>query len=286
MALSGADWVRLVVSVGGAVLALRLIAEVYRSRWALAAMLVAIVAFAVPEAAGWNVIQINSAFRWSLVESAPLVGCTALVLALGRYLRLLYREVCEIEDGPSLKEKFASLRFGVRRQDEDSQDDDSSEPDTHEEHERKSRWWHRKEKAKAAAEAGDGPAEELEQDADAVPQAARKRKFGLGLGRQAKDVDPPESKEDVISETVEKEHESAPKKRGLGLGGFLKRKPKPEPGGDDDADDLGDASPQSATLENDANEGNEEDDDIDWGSLSKAERRRVRKELKRKGRAA
>ncbi|TWT52870.1 hypothetical protein Pla22_04980 [Rubripirellula amarantea] len=290
VALSGADWVRLVVSVGAAVLALRLVAEIYRSRWSLVAMLAAVAVFAVPEAAGWNIIETNSPFRWSLVASAPLIGSTALVLSLGRYLRLLYREVCEIEDSPTLKERLSGLRFNVLRRDEDALEGDEVEPDDEpealDESEPKSRWWRREKKADVVAEE---PVEDSTPEAEQEdePEPARKRRFGLGLRGRNKAASE-ESETEALNQAAAVEEESdtkesdeAPaKKRRFGLGGFLNRKSQSDDESSEDAPDFKPAKNESA---NDDSEGG---DDIDWDSMSKAERRRLKKELKRKGRAA
>jgi hypothetical protein len=109
VALSGSDWIRLILSLSGAVLALRLAVEVHRSRFALISMLVAFGLLAIPEAVNWNVLKVESLAIWVLVTSAPLLACTALLIALGGYLRSLYREVLKIGEPESVREKFQQL---------------------------------------------------------------------------------------------------------------------------------------------------------------------------------
>ncbi|WP_436717861.1 hypothetical protein U8335_14570 [Roseiconus lacunae] len=104
--LSGGRWLRILIDVGGTILFLRLVHEVYRCRPALVAILLAATSFAVLEAAAWNVFVIDSIGRSTLALAAPIVGCSMLMLGFVGYLRLLFRQVRRIEDGPSLRERF------------------------------------------------------------------------------------------------------------------------------------------------------------------------------------
>lgn len=96
--LAGGDWLRLLLTVGGAALSLRLMAEVRASRWSLGLLIVSTLLLSLPTAANWNLIKAESLARWLMITSAPLLAHTVLLLALGVYLRMLYREVRAIED--------------------------------------------------------------------------------------------------------------------------------------------------------------------------------------------
>ncbi len=289
-ALAGSDWVRLLASMGGMVLVLRLIAEVYRSRFSLITLSVAVIALLFPEAAGWNLFVIDSPIKWTAMTSAPLIGCTALFLSLTAYLRVLYREVCEIESGPSLLEQLSSLRIFTAREDlqeriADEKSSKSSEQGkrkrpaaTKEESEvptePKKRWWHRSEKQAAEA------VQTSEQTTKPVQQEQT------------------ESAELAAADIAEDESSVAeePKKRRFGLGGFLKRKPSPalddgaqsDQNSDESSDDV--ATTQETASQSDSSDRSANDhidpDSIDWESLSKSERRRLRKQVKRQNRAA
>lgn len=128
VALTGGDWLRLVVSIGGAIVALRLCAEVRRCRWALVSMIVASGLLAIPEAAKWSFVAVESIAMWTLVTSAPLLAFTMLFISLTGYLRMLYREVRQIEDGDSLAERFNQFRLRVlsRADRDDEQDADTN----------------------------------------------------------------------------------------------------------------------------------------------------------------
>ncbi len=125
VALSGSDWIRIAISLGGAVLAIRLIAEVRRSRAALIAMLAAVGFLAIPEAVKWNVLEVETIGRWALVTSAPLLAFTSLFLSFGIYLRMLYREVRRLDQTDSLRDRFQQMRVRVfQRSDDDFEQED------------------------------------------------------------------------------------------------------------------------------------------------------------------
>ncbi|MCG8649462.1 MAG: hypothetical protein MI861_06500 [Pirellulales bacterium] len=146
VALSGSDWIRLVVSLGGAILALRLVAEVRSSRWALANMLATCALLIIPEAAKWNVLKVESLGVWFLVTSAPLLAFTTLFLSLGGYLRMLYREVRQIEDSETFAQRMQKLRLRVFQWSEE--DDGDRQADDHQDdvnaEQPKERWKKRK----------------------------------------------------------------------------------------------------------------------------------------------
>ncbi len=180
VALTGGDWIRLVVSIGGAVLALRLIAEVRRSRFSLGMMIVACAILAIPQAANWNVLQDDTLLKWTAITSAPLLACTALFISLGGYLRMLYREVRQIEESDSLKERFQQMRLRIfqRSGEAETADDDEASGD-HEPRQRRSRR-QRPANAEAEAVAEESVEEETEtEETDQSSPRARRRWFGL-----------------------------------------------------------------------------------------------------------
>ncbi|QDT02938.1 hypothetical protein K227x_13170 [Rubripirellula lacrimiformis] len=225
VALSGGDWLRVVVGLGGAVLALRVLADVRRSRSSLVAMIFVCAVLLLPQAARWNVMTVDSVGKWVSVTSAPLVATTAIFIALGSYLRLLYREVREIEDSMTLRERLDQwkLRVFTRPESDDVEEVDSdAEPALT-----------RAEKRRLAKEAAaEKAAQRAERDAER--QAQRKAK------RDAEsDAVPSESDGDDASEPQEQKV-----KRGWFAG--LRRKPKPESAdSDSDESDDADAADQS-----------------------------------------
>lgn len=97
IALSGHDWIGLFLVVGGAVLALRSISEMWRYRTSLTLLIGGWVCVTVPVAAQWNIVAIDTNLRWSVVTAAPLLAVTLWFAATASYLRSLYREVRGIE---------------------------------------------------------------------------------------------------------------------------------------------------------------------------------------------
>jgi hypothetical protein len=311
VALAGSDWIRIVLSIGGAVLALRLVAEVRRCRFALGMMLVACALVAIPEAAKWNMLEVDSIGEWAVVTSAPLLACTALFISLVGYLRMLYREVRRIEGNGSLRDRFQQMRLRVFRQSEREQDEPQTEPrgrqpkrrrqsvaeveeQIYEDEEvaedsefkdgeeesasRGKRRWFGLRRAKTAsvkkAEESGGD----ESDGQSAPQ--KKRRFSMRLAPQSNK--PAEDKTGVDSQADAGTNEERARKRR----GWLRRKQGAEPNDDAPRDE----SPTKQAVSKSAAERSDEDsinaDEIDWNSLSKADRRRLRKQLKRQNRAA
>ena len=126
VALVGADWIRLLVSIGGGILALRMIAEIYRYRIALAGVL------------DWNWVHTDPRSRRmeSICCQFALSCCGSAIsnhrvwVGLGGYLRSLHREVCEVEASPTLRERIGKLNLGILRKE---QVDDLEEQDPQQE---------------------------------------------------------------------------------------------------------------------------------------------------------
>lgn len=98
--MAGQDWVRIVLTLGGAAMALRLLAETRRCRTAAAILTAGWLTWGTLAAAVWNLITVDTLARWMLVTCAPLWGHTLWLVGFGTYLRMLYREVRGISDQP------------------------------------------------------------------------------------------------------------------------------------------------------------------------------------------
>lgn len=362
VALSGVDWVRLVVTIGGAILALRLIAEVRRSRWSLVSLLICCSLLALSEAAKWKFVSVESVPMWVLVTSAPLLAFTALFVSLGGYLRILYREVRQIEDSESIGERMQQFKVKLFQRDagdeeeeaeseplsepdqpydelaprpkqrwwkkdrseKDSGDEESEieeeeeefepeeevarddEPDADQETKPKSRRrWFGLRKAKPNADAEtDADDEQSESDSERNESASdepdeppakkkkKRRRFSLRLdpanvAESEKDDEPAAEAEPKSKDDEEDEGDAKPKKK-RGLGGWFRSK-KSDPANEDEsesnsADETAQTPPQE--TDDESSEDSIDPDDIDWDSMSKSERRRLRKKLRRQGRAA
>ncbi|MEM9586250.1 MAG: hypothetical protein AAGA03_03135 [Planctomycetota bacterium] len=110
VALSGQDWVRLLVTVGGSMFAIRMVAEVRDSRWSAGMLAAAAMFLAVPLLEHWNVMTATTPITRMMVDTAPLIASAAFLLGLGGYLRMLYREVRKIEDTDSIAEKWSQFK--------------------------------------------------------------------------------------------------------------------------------------------------------------------------------
>lgn len=365
VALAGSDWVRLVVTFGGAVLALRMVAELWHCRTALALMVTSCILFVIPEAVQWNILKIESAGYWTLTTTAPLLGCTTLLVAMLTYLRMLYREVKQVED-VSMMDRFQQVKINLFPS-SSNQNKESATPDerTLVRLKTKQRWWQRgraddqvgskakqdasptrtkqggstlpastKKQKKAvpetAATTEEVANEEKDPSQESIPASSKRRWFGLrrtrasdGEARTQTGVDTSavagqttehsgsadkrtrSSSSSKTKATASTSHqrtnatddtepdqadEQAPSK---GLMGWRRKKPKKQPN-DPEAEVPEPLSTKVATESkaipqktlHDTQAPSVEDDEIDWNSMSKAQRRRLRKQLKRQNKAA
>ncbi|PHQ36080.1 MSCRAMM family adhesin [Rhodopirellula bahusiensis] len=108
VALSGSDWVKLLLTVGGAVLLLRTTAEIWKHRVAAAWMFAGWLAALLPVAENWNLLAIDTPLRWTAFTSAMLVAASCWFCATVIYLRTLYMDVRGIQ-------RPATLAFRVRQ---------------------------------------------------------------------------------------------------------------------------------------------------------------------------
>lgn len=345
VALTGSDWVHLVVSLGGAILALRLLAEVRRCRFALAMMSLTCLLLAIPEAVRWNVMQADGFGKSTIAITSPLLAFTSLFIALGAYLRMLYREVRQIEDSETLRERFQQMRLRVFQRDEEDELLES-EPELEESAPKRS-WW-RRSRSSVVDESVEEEIEEAEQEEAAFEEEVaesnaeeevaedtprRKRRwFGLRGPKPERDEveaqaaeeeepatelaaeeseqedepprrkrrwfsrrEKPESAEDESAQEEEPvateesaEEDEQPKRRRFGLGWLGRRKADDSDQAESEAEaaDAYEEGEESGPDYNADDEDYIDPDSIDWDSLSKAERRRLRKQIKRQRRAA
>jgi hypothetical protein len=330
VALAGGDWIRIGLTVGGAALSLRLLAEVRHSKLAMAMMAVAIVFFAIPMAGRWGVVGVDTPGRWLVITSSPLLAAAALWVACGAYLRKLFREVRKLDEDDSVslrvrqwqehwKERFEALRAGRRKTGMAGQDGDEASDKTLVEPKRKGIVKPasplKTKTAPAAARTDVKPIDE--------PPTVRKRWFTFRFWSKktagdlvppgetetqavSKPIETPRPTADSPSPTVPKSQASAavsktkpvepgtpaddegvPAKTGRKwFSGWFAKKDKPS-----DAEAGADATLKAKAKQkpvdgegDDADPG--DDPSIDWASMGKAERRRLRREMKRGDQAA
>ncbi len=295
---SGGDWFRILLSVGGAVLALRLISEVRRSMVALPLLVVAWVCFALPMAVRWNFLSIESLPRWLMVTSAPLVASATVWVALIGYLRTLFREVRHVSDADTLAIKLQQWRRRLAAARSSTSAiavaDQPKSPRI----------------SAPAAPAKVKPPITTTRDKDPEPIPPKRRWFGFRKAQPAPSGDVASTAPDraaavgkgSTSVSDDKRRSLEPKrdasevsvKPKRGLGSFFKRSPTGEPAiavppGTSAAPVTGSdtAKPNPQTrVEDDEEDPSGDDGSIDWSSMSKQERRRVKREMRRGGRAA
>lgn len=123
--LAGADWVRLLLAVGGAAFGLRLLGELSRCRTAAISAVLALGLLGVAPAVRWNLLRLEPAASLTWVPIALLAGRAVLLGTVVIYLRMLYREVRNLNSGvrlrDRLRERLRSLLHRRRTQPEASQ---------------------------------------------------------------------------------------------------------------------------------------------------------------------
>lgn len=125
--VSGGDWMRMLLSVGGLALGVRVLIELRSSKLALASMAIGSLFFAIPLLAQWEVLKPETQARWFLITTSPLIAAAALWFACAAYLRKLFREVRGIDAEDSLSRRFVLWKEQVWGGDEN---DDSEEDET------------------------------------------------------------------------------------------------------------------------------------------------------------
>ncbi len=193
IAMAGANWLRIVMAVGGIVLAVRLLAEVHRSRLSLAMMTVAVASWCAPLLGYWNLYDLNSFRGWMTTTTSPLIAAATFWVATGAYLRMLFRDVRGLNDTADESAATVPLPRSKRHSVEDVYNDEPRG------------WlsWFRK------------PTPEAEEPADA-PEKRRKR---IAVAR----LDEDDADDATVTSNPEKaKADAAPKRRWLGLRGAAK----------------------------------------------------------------
>ncbi|QEF96349.1 hypothetical protein Mal15_03760 [Stieleria maiorica] len=104
--LSGANWLRIVLDVGGIILAMRLIAELSRCRPALVPMIQAGAWIGFSELAHWQIVVVDGPLMATLVTAAPMLGWTCFLVAATLYLRSMYRQIRNIPDAIPIRQRI------------------------------------------------------------------------------------------------------------------------------------------------------------------------------------
>ena len=190
------------------------------------------------------------------------------------------------ERGTTKDRKPDPRRKKIRDDDssEDSDDEAVTKP-------REKRRWFGSQKSSKVSTKDETAAED---DSSPEAEASKRRRFSLRLRSSAPaSASNDDDEQEPDSQTVDEDASSdaKPKKR-FGLGGWMNRDKGNEDAssssgtnGSERTDRGASRSQSSSASERDKNE-QIDLDGIDWSSMSKAERRRLRKKLKREGRAA
>ncbi|QDV47881.1 hypothetical protein Enr13x_77930 [Stieleria neptunia] len=117
--LSGANWLRIVLDVGGIILTMRLIAEVHRCRPALVALIVSAVLIGFSELAHWQIVVVDGPAKATLVIAAPMLTWSCFLVAATLYLRSMYRQIRNIPAAPSIRERLAQWVAERRNRDDE-----------------------------------------------------------------------------------------------------------------------------------------------------------------------
>ncbi|WP_153556061.1 ICP22 family protein [Roseimaritima sediminicola] len=258
--LAGDDWLRLLLTVGGAALGLRLTAEIWRSRVATVALAIAAMMLAYPALVHWRFVSAATPATVLWLAAAPLWAYAAIWVAMVAYLRLLYRDVRQIDANDRLADRLrewkivqwfdrtrrAELRLveeDARPEDAEAEhaESDNAEPDDEDTEPGRLRRWVRWPKALSRRQPAGN--EDGADEGDA---------YGDDQGIEVEqDVD---AEQDVESDadTEEDDTEEAPReKRRLGfkLKWFGKRRSRSEPAGETESEPPEDdeaAEPESA----------------------------------------
>lgn len=355
LALSGSDWIRMITSMGLTLLSIRVLVDIRQNRFAVATLATAGILIVVPELFRWNVFVVETLNQATMLPAAATLATALMVIGLNGYLRVLYRDVQEIEAGPTLRQRISSMGLSViprRSQESDdargtqesddrvardapasrspsassSSADSSSVRSSSGEHEavdsdpppKRRRLWDSLRRRRAADDADESETADdsavAKETANEGPVARRRR------GRKPAPQPEPHSSDEsnAVDDTPSTDGK---RKRGLGLGRFLRRRPAtPDEASEESAENRADsgangapdrssspgknspskASPsqsspsQGSPSQNSQPQGSPgqsgddfiDPDEIDWASLSKSERRRLKKVIKRQGRAA
>jgi hypothetical protein len=341
LALSGANWVRMVTTMGLFILAIRVFVDVRRSRAALMMLLTAGTLILIPETSRWNVSQLDS---W-IVLTVPTLAASAFVIGLLAYLRLLYREVRDIQDGPSMSQWLRQMKWSIISKDDSQATEEpeleaprrsskkraAAQEQAAEENEVETAkrglfarlpWFGRRDQdndgqptarqQRAAAKLAatqEAEAKKAAKQQEAREQAERKqaehKQAAQREAAQKQAALQPSAQKQVIQKQpqpqtatadpaeLDEQVQSEPKPRRFGLGRFFKGKSQ-SPAETLEKDEHPQFQPISDQSEDDdefdgenLDDGeNVDPDSVEWATLNRSDKRRLKKQLRRQGRAA
>jgi hypothetical protein len=324
--LAGADWVQLILGIGGAAFGLRMIGELGRQRWAAGLLAISLLLMALGPAVRWNFIRWDAREATLWVPIGLLAGRALLLVAVITYLRMLYREVRKMESGPGLVQHMRQWLPAIPRLRNREREDEVIVEEKRQPRKKVATREVKVEteetvKAKSTVKVKP-PASEPEKPEtpahDSNSPTLKERLMGklagmLKRSAAAKETLAKEAEDDKqssLKENGDRDVKQAALAKGKPVGVAEVAKANAAPSVAKPADTAAKpaspvpaaakpASPVPAVAPSTspstssggaANDDDEEeeggDDDVDWGGMNKAERRRMRKLMKRQGKAA
>lgn len=281
--LAGADWVRLLLTVGGAAFGLRITVELARCRMAAATMVLALALLGVSSVTRWNFLRIEEATAVTWLPISLVAGRGAFLVAVVIYLRMLYREVRKLESSEPLSRRLRKLvpwrrlKLRQRRRGAEGEAWESESPAaettprrslkrsskraaaepkeaaTDAAEKQTKRWlrfsFGRRKAADSDAVASDAGREEDDAElAEHEEESPRRKRFGLPFRRRAKFAgDEAASADETIDE--DERGDEAPRRKRFGLS--LRRRAKSTEEEAASADDATDSSDQDSNEQGD-----------------------------------
>ena len=281
--LSGEDWIRILLDIGGLTLAIRLFLEVRSVTYSAIFLGIASLSFLISEFATWGAIEINSNAYWMLSTCSALFGVTTLFISMTIFLRKVYREVRGIDAIESViksDESASATSSPIALEHETTQTTSKRSwliapgiitrlliP-------MRLRSFFTRSQTKRSIEAVKTDGEDssdlkASNTAEAMPTSSGKSSSKRKNQSQKTPDRPKQAKEKKVNTTPTS---PTPTSRTNPSSSSTKVTKHP--------------SNQSQSATHQQADGSQEDTDVDWSKLSKSERRRLRKQLKRQKRAA
>lgn len=330
-ALSGGDWLQLIYLVSGMAFAVRMVKELWQSRFASVTLGISACLALLPISVHLRFLQAEHHLAKVLLAAAPLTATVGLWLALLTYLRVLYREVKQIEDN-GLGLRISLPKFSLREWWSNGQVEPQSKPERKESVVRSTR---RKAASIAKLNVSEPAAtarvkaENRIADADrsgavqaVEPEGSRRRRtprlklprISLSLRKKRasqaspddRDAGPGTAQQTPVAKTARGKpvaataQQTTPRKRRFGMSfarlragnasssettpedsAAMSKQPQPEVGNAAAANPNSNHSSQPTTSE-----AYIDPSTIDWGSLNKSERRRLKRQIERQNKAA
>ena len=281
--LSGEDWIRILLDIGGLTLAIRLFLEVRSVTYSAIFLGIASLSFLISEFATWGAIEINSNAYWMVSTCSALFGVTTLFISMTIFLRKVYREVRGIDAIESViksDESASATSSPIALEHETTQTTSKRSwliapgiitrlliP-------MRLRSFFTRSQTKRSIEAVKTDGEDssdlkASNTAEAMPTSSGKSSSKRKNQSQKTPDRPKQAKEEKVNTTPTS---PTPTSRTNPSSSSTKVTKHP--------------SNQSQSATHQQADGSREDTDVDWSKLSKSERRRLRKQLKRQKRAA